>query len=85
MPMAVILAMGVFWAYIWVKERLCGVDEEEKRIINAIANGPRSMKVVGRGTLVMDSKDVISNPEFKKKAKEIQKVIFPSKKRNKKK
>lgn len=85
MPIAVILGMGVFWAYIWVKDGLIRVDEEEKRVMAAIAKLPKSAKVVGRGTLVMDPKDVISSPEFKKKAKEIQKVIFPSKKRAKKK
>lgn len=48
MPIAVILAMGVFWTYIWVKDRLCGVDKEEKEVTEAIKKLTKSIRASKR-------------------------------------
>jgi hypothetical protein len=40
--------------------------QEEIKILNAIRNGPKSMRVVGRGTVVVDPEEIANSPSFKR-------------------
>jgi hypothetical protein len=50
-PLAGILVAGAFWAYVWIKEGLANVDQEEKEVIEAIKKLPKSARVSKRGGL----------------------------------
>lgn len=53
-------------------------DDEEKAIIDALKdkdNGSGSMRVVGRGTLVMSARDVRSSQKYKDLLKNADKII----------
>lgn len=52
--------------------------DEEKSIIDALKdkdNGSQSMRVVGRGTLVMNARDVRSSQKYKDLLKKADKII----------
>lgn len=52
--------------------------DEEKAIIDALKdkdNGSRSMRVVGRGTLVMSARDVRSSQKYKDLLNKADKII----------
>lgn len=52
--------------------------DEEKAIIEALKdkdNGARSMRVIGRGTLVMSARDVRSSQKYKDLLKKSEKII----------
>jgi hypothetical protein len=52
--------------------------DEEKAIIEALKNkdnGSQSMRVIGRGTLVMSAKDVKSSQKYKDLLKNADKIV----------
>ncbi len=52
--------------------------DEEKSIIDSLKNkdnGSQSMRVVGRGTLVMNARDVRSSQKYKDLLKKADKII----------
>lgn len=52
------------------------VDEEDRKVLEAVNNsGLKSMKVVGRGTLMVDPLEVSSSDTFKSHADRIKKSI----------
>ncbi len=55
------------------------VDPDEQKILNAIDNsGLQSMRVVGRGTLMVDAKEVTSTEKFKAYAKQAKIIVDQS-------
>jgi hypothetical protein len=40
--------------------------QEEIKMLDAIRNGPKSMRVVGRGTVVVDPEEIANSPSFKR-------------------
>lgn len=58
--------------------------QEEKKLIEAIRNAPKSLRVVGRGTIVVDPAEIANSPGFKRdlqRAKEL--VEYQNRKRAK--
>lgn len=52
------------------------ISSEEQRVLDAIKDsGLKSMRVVGRGTLVVDAKEVTNTDKFKDYAKEAKKIV----------
>ncbi len=39
--------------------------QDDERMIEAIRNGPKSMRVVGRGTIVVDPEEIYNSPQFR--------------------
>lgn len=55
------------------------VDPDEQKILNAIdQSGLQSMRVVGRGTLVVDAKEVTSTEKFKDYAQKAKIIVDQS-------
>lgn len=51
-------------------------SDDEKKVIEALKNnGTGSMKVIGRGTLVMDAKDVTSSKKYKDLLAKADKIV----------
>ena len=51
-------------------------SEDEKKFLEKIgANAPQSMRVVGRGTLVMDAKDALNTVGARQMAKNAEKLV----------
>ncbi len=52
------------------------VDEEERRILDAIKDsGLKSMRVVGRGTLVVDPREVTGTEKFKQYVSQARQMV----------
>ena len=60
-------------------KRLFSVNSDEQKVLDAIKeSGLKSMRVIGRGTLVVDAKEVTSTDKFKVYAREAKKIVEQS-------
>jgi hypothetical protein len=61
---------------IFNKIKKLWVTDEEQLILETLeGSGLKSMKVLGRGTLTVDPKEVSSTAKFKEYAKQVDKII----------
>lgn len=49
----------------WFDTRSEYEKRDDERIVEMIRNGPKSMRVVGRGTVVVDPKEICNSPQFR--------------------
>lgn len=55
------------------------LDEEEKKVLNAIKrSGLKTMRVVGRGTLIVDTREVTNTDKFKSYARQAKEIVEKS-------
>lgn len=59
-----------------MRRRVVGTNFTDKEIIHALADkNSASMKVIGRGTLVIDTKDIIDSNNYKKIANQAKDLV----------
>lgn len=49
--------------------------QQEKKLIDAIKNGPKTLRVVGRGTLMVDPEEIANSPSFKRDLERARKLV----------
>lgn len=56
--------------------KLFSISSDEQKVLDAINDsGFKSMRVIGRGTLVVDTKEVTNTNKFKSYAEEAKKIV----------
>ena len=48
---------------------------KDERILQAIRNGPKSMRVVGRGAVVVDPEEIVDSPQFQRDLKRATELV----------
>ena len=56
-----------------------GLSDEDKKVLSAISeSGLTTMRVVGRGTLIVDAKEVTNTRKFKEYSKKARRIVAQS-------